>query len=141
TVSTEVANWSQRQDQTMILGAHESRQLRLSPQLLPAAYQNQEIQRAPLSVRVSDERGDVLYAQTRPVLIHSANDIDWGQKFSNAQYVARWVTPHDPSVLNIVSTARRFAPAGRLAGYLNPPKTPTGLDAQVRLQANAVFRA
>jgi hypothetical protein len=141
TISTEVPNWSQRQEQTLILGAHESRQMRLSPQLLPAAYQNQEIQRAPLSVRVSDERGDVLYAQTRPVLIHSSNDIYWGQRFSNAQFVARWVTPHDPSVLNVVSEARAFAPRGRLAGYLNPPKTPNGLDAQVRMQADAVFRA
>jgi hypothetical protein len=141
TVSNEVVDWSQRQEQTLILGAHESRQVRLSPQLLPAGYQNQEIQRAPLSVRVSDERGDVLFAQTRPVLIHSANDIYWGQKFSNAQFVARWVTPHDPAVLNLISEARGFAPRGRLAGYLNPPKTSNGLESQVRMQANAVFRA
>jgi hypothetical protein len=141
TVSTEVAGWSLRQEQTLILGAHESRQMRLSPPLLPVTYQNQEIQRAPLDIHVNSERGDVLYAQTRPVLIHSANDIYWGQRFSNAQYVARWVTPHDPAVLKVISDARRFVPAGRLAGYLNPPRKPTGLDAQVRMQANAVFRA
>jgi hypothetical protein len=140
-VSTEVPSWSLHQEQTLILGAHESRQLRLSPPLLPQAYQLQDIRRASLSVRVNDERGDALFAQTRPVLVHSSNDIYWGQRFSNAQFVARWVTPHDPSVLNVISGARRFAPNGRLAGYLNPPKTRNGLDMQVRLQANAIFRA
>ena len=141
TVSSEVADWTLHQEQTLILGAHESRQLRLSPPLLPVAFQNQEIRRAPLTVKVDDERGDVLYAQTRPVLVHSANDIYWGQRFSNAQSVARWVTPHDPAVLKVISDAKRFVPAGRLAGYLNPPKGPSGLDAQVRMQADAVFRA
>src|SRR3954447_12613170 len=141
TVSSEVADLTLRQEQTLILGAHESRQLRLSPPLQAAAFQNQEIRRAPLTVKVSDERGDVLYAQTRPVLVHSANDIYWGQRFSNAQYVARWVTPHDPAVLKVISDAKRFAPAGRLAGYLNPPKGSSGLDAQIRMQADAVFRA
>ena len=140
-VSTEVADWSLHQEQTLILGAHESRQMRLSPTLLPDAYSNQEIRRASFSVRVSDERGDALFAQTRPVLVHSANDIYWGQRFSNAQFVARWVTPHDSSVLQVISDARRFVPNGRLAGYLNPPKTSNGLDAQVRLQSNAIFRA
>ena len=139
-VSTEVADWSLHQEQTLILGAHESRQLRLSPPLLPQAYQVQEIRRASLAVNVRDERGGPLFAQTRPVLLHSSNDIYWGQRFANAQFVARWVTPHDPAILNVISEARRFSPNGRLAGYLNPPKAPTGLEAQVRLQANAVFR-
>ena len=140
-VSTEVADWSLHQEQTLILGAHESRQLRLSPPLLPQAFQIQEIRRASLDVRVKDERGDPLFAQTRPVLLHSANDIYWGQRFSNAQFAARWVTPHDPAVLNVISEARRFSPNGRLAGYLNPPKGANGLESQVRLQANATFRA
>ena len=140
-VSTEVVDWSLHQEQTLILGAHESRQMRLSPTLLPDAYRNQEIRRASFNVRVADERGDALFAQTRPVLVHSSNDIYWGQRFSNAQFVARWVTPHDPAVLNVISDARRFSPNGRLAGYLNPPKTPTGLDSQIRMQANALFRA
>ena len=141
TVTSEVVDWSRQQEQTLILGAHESRQLRLSPPLLPAAFSNQEITRAPLSVRVTDERGGTLYAQTTPVFIHSANDIYWGQRFANAQFVARWVTPHDQSVLNVVSQARSYVPRGRLAGYLNPPKTRNGLEQQVRMQANAVFRA
>ena len=140
-VSTEVADWSLHQDQTLILGAHESREVPLSPTLLPDAYQNQEIRRASFSVRVADERGDALFAQTRPVLVHSANDIYWGQRFSNAQFVARWATPHDPAVLKVISDARRYSPNGRLAGYLNPPNIPSGLESQVRLQANAVFRA
>ncbi len=140
-VATEVMDWSLHQEQTLILGAHESRQLRLSPTLLLEAYQNQEIRRASFSVRVTDERGDALFAQTRPVLVHSSNDIYWGQRFSNAQFVARWVTPHDPAVLHVISDARRFVPNGRLAGYLNPPKTPNGLEGQVRLQSNAVMRA
>jgi len=139
-VSTEVADWSLHQEQTLILGAHESRQLRLSPPLLPQAYQIEEIRRASLDVRVKDERGDALFAQTRPVLLHSANDIYWGQRFANAQFASRWSRP---TIRRSQGHLRRAPLCSQwaLAGYLNPPKTPTGLDAQVRMQANAVFRA
>ncbi len=141
TVSSEVLGWSRRSQQTLVVGARETRKVRLSPELLPRAYSNSEIRRATLNVRVSSPDDTSPYEQTRPVLLHSAYDLYWGQKFANAQFVARWVTPHDPAVLKVVSEARRWMPRGRFAGYDPLAKTPAAEAASVRRQAEAVFRA
>src|SRR5262249_25022629 len=114
--------------------------LRLSPALLPAAFASQEMRRASLQVRVRDVRSQLLFAQNKSVLVHGSSDIYWGRRFSNAQVLARWVTPHDPAVLKLVADSRRFAPGGRFRGYaqLNGARTPVA--GQVRAQSEAVFR-
>jgi hypothetical protein len=65
----------------------------------------------------------------------------WGRTFGNAQYIARWVTPHDPAVLRLVAAAKRYAVNGRLPGYHQPAGTRSSLAQQVRSQALAVFDA
>lgn len=140
-VSAEVVGWTRRAEQTLVIGPRETRTLRLQPELLPAAFNNDEIRRATLEVRVLDPEGDVQFAQDRPVFLHSASDLYWGQQFANAQYIARWITPHDPSVLELVSRARRWVPSGRMPGYNQPHPAPAALPAQVRTQAQALFEA
>jgi len=73
------------------------------------------------------------------VFLHSASDLYWGRKFANAQLLARWVTPHDQPVLQLVARAERFIPGGRLRGYNLLSRA--NLQAQVRAQAAAVFDA
>ena len=51
------------------------------------------------------------------------------------------VTPHDPSVLRLVSSARNYVPRGRLAGYELPGNSPTAVAAQVNDEARGVFAA
>ncbi|HSM86015.1 MAG TPA: hypothetical protein VLT16_07690, partial [Candidatus Limnocylindrales bacterium] len=51
----------------------------------------------------------------------------------------RWVTPHDPSVLQLISRAERLVPGGRLRGYNKAPGR--DLENQVLAQAEAVFQA
>jgi hypothetical protein len=140
-VSAEVLGWSRRADQTLVVGPRETRTMRLQPELLPTAFSNGEIRRTTLEVRVVDPQGDIQFAQDRPVFVHSASDLYWGQQFANAQYIARWITPHDPSVLELVSRARRFAPSGRMPGYNQPRPAPANLPSQVRMQARALFEA
>jgi hypothetical protein len=65
----------------------------------------------------------------------------WGNQFANAQYIARWVTPHDPTVLQLVSSARNYVKRGRLAGYLLPGSSAPGVAAQVADEARGVFEA
>jgi hypothetical protein len=139
TVSAEVPGWTRRAEQTVVIGPRETRVVPLEPELLPAAFGNEEILRATLQVRVIDTAGAVSFAQTRGVLLHAASDLYWGKKFSNAQFVARWVTPHDPAILELVSRARKWAPRGRMPGYNQPRPSPEALEAQVRTQARAVF--
>jgi hypothetical protein len=142
-VHAEVPGWTRVLDQTLILGAKETRSLRLNPELLPVAYNNAEIHHSVLHVRVEDPVGAVAFAQDRPVLLHSASDLFWGNKFANAQFVARWVTPHDPAILKLVAEARRNVPNGRMPGYNvpRPGASQKTVAAQVRMQAQAVFEA
>lgn len=140
TVYFEIAGWSRPQELTVVLGPKETRTLQLNPDLMPNAFTNDEVRRAMLHVRVGTSGAETVFAQSRPVLIHSASDLYWGQRFANAQFVARWVTPHEAEVLNLVSQAKRYVPDGRFSGYRS-----TGTPAQqalwVRQQSEAVFRA
>lgn len=140
-VSAEIPDFSRPLEQTLQIGAQETASIRLNPELLPASYNLTEIRHATLRVAVSDESGSTMFAQTRPVLIHSGSDLYWGKQFANAQVAARWVTPHDPAVLSLVSHAREFVPNGRMPGYDINARRAAQLPAQVRRQAEAVFNA
>jgi hypothetical protein len=138
-ITAEVRGWSGELRQTAVIGPHEVRTFNLDPELLTKAYFNGEIHSATLVVEVQDPATGHTFAQQRPVFIHSASDLFWGRKFANAQQLARWVTPHDDKILQLVSRAERLVPGGRLRGY-NP--VPGGdLAKQVRAQAAAVFQA
>jgi hypothetical protein len=138
-ITAEVRGWSAELRQTAVIGPHEVRTFNLDPELLPRAYENGEVHPATLVVEVQDPATGHDFAQQRPVLIHSASDLFWGRKFANAQLLARWVTPHDEKVLQLVSHAERLVPGGKMRGYNVVPGVK--LPAQVRAQAAAVFAA
>jgi hypothetical protein len=140
TVSAEIPGWSLRSERSVVLGPRETRHLPIQPELLPRAYQNEEIRRATLDVRAIGPDAGLLFAQSRPVLIHGGSEIYWGRRFANAQVTARWVTPHDPSVLKLVAQARRYIRRGRLGGY-NAGPGPAATERHVREQTEAIFRA
>jgi hypothetical protein len=138
-ISSEVRGWSAELRQTAVIGPHEVRTFSLDPELLPRSYENGEIHPATLVVEVQDPATGRTFAQQRPVFIHSASDFFWGRKFANAQLLARWVTPHDGRVLQLVSRAERLVPGGRLRGY--NALAGVKLENQVRAEAQAVFLA
>jgi hypothetical protein len=138
-VTAEVRGWSAQLRQTAVVGPHEVLNFDLDPELLAQAYTNGEIRSATLVVEVLDPATGHTFATQRPVFLHSASDLYWGKKFANAQLLARWVTPHDERVLQLVAKAERLVPGGRLRGYNVVPGI--NLEAQVRSQAEAVFQA
>jgi hypothetical protein len=138
-ITAQVRGWTEELRETAVIGPHEVRTFNLDPQLLPDAYENQEIREANLTVEVKEPVTGHNFAEQRPVFVHSASDLFWGGKFANAQLVARWVTPHDESVLQLVSRAERIIPGGRMRGYNQA--SGAQLAAQVRAQAEAVFHA
>jgi hypothetical protein len=140
-VSAEVNGWTTKLQQTLVLAPHEARKLPLNPELLPAAYENAEMRRAILQVKAQTAWSDSGFSKNVPVYLHSAFDLYWGDKFSNAQFVARWVTPHDPAILGLVSSARAYLPAGRMPGYGTQRLTPKAEATQSERQARAVFEA
>ena len=139
TIKAEIPDWTRSSQESVVLGARETRQVRIQPELLPQAYDNDEIRRAVLEVRATGSDGSLLFVQSRPVLIHGGSEIYWGRRFANAQVTARWVTPHDSAVLSLVSRARRFVPRGRMAGYNGTGGS--GVEEHVRAQARAVYAA
>ena len=141
TISAEIPEWSRRSTKTLIVGPRETRVVHINPELLPQAYENTEIRRALLELRASGPGNQPGFDQSRPVFLHSVSDLYWGNKFANAQFVARWVTPHDPAVIRLVSAARNYVPAGRLAGYRLSGNSPERVSAQVRREARAIFEA
>jgi hypothetical protein len=138
-ISAQVRGWSNELRQTAVIGPHEVRTFNLDPDLLNTAYENGEIHPATLVVEVEDPATGHTFAQQRPVIIHSASDLFWGKKFANAQLIARWVTPHDDKILQLISRAERLVPGGRLRGY--NPVPGINMEQQVRAQAMAVFQA
>ncbi|HMC31051.1 MAG TPA: hypothetical protein VKL99_09465 [Candidatus Angelobacter sp.] len=138
-ITAEVRGWSGELRETAVIGPHEVRTFNLDPELLARAYDNGEMRAATLVVEVEDPATGHTFAQQRPVFLHSASDLYWGRKFANAQLLARWVTPHDDRVLQLVSSAERLVPGGRMRGYNVVPGVK--LEDQVRAQAQAVFQA
>jgi hypothetical protein len=141
-VTAEIPEWSRPTSTMVILGPHETRAVRINPELLPQAFENTEIQQAILHVSAASSENPFGYTRTCLVYLHSVSDLYWGQKFANAQFIARWVTPHDPAVIQLVASARKYVPRGRLAGYDLPRgKSTAAIAAQVRSEARAVFEA
>jgi hypothetical protein len=141
TISAEIPDWSRHSVQTVDLAPNETRTIRLNPELLPQAFENGEIRPATLEVGASALGTTLDDTETRPVYLHSASDFFWGDKMANAQFIARWVTPHDPAVLQLISSARNYVQRGRLAGYELPGKSGPAVAAQVPDEARGVFQA
>ena len=140
-ITAEIQGWSRLTEQSVVIGARETLQFPVQPELLPRAYLNQEIRHVTLVVRAVSTDGNLLYAESHPVLMHSGSEIFWGRKFANAQMAARWVTPHDPAVLDLVARSRAYIARGRMAGYNRSTGDSRAIAGHVRAQARAVFHA
>jgi hypothetical protein len=142
TITAEIRGWTQRSMQTVVLGPRESRTLHLNPELLPNAFANDEIRKATLRVTATlADSGITAFAQSRPVLLHGGSDLYWGKKFANAQFISRWVTPHSPAVMQLISDARKHVRNGRLPGYVGSRLSAKQMGAQVEMQARAAHKA
>src|SRR5262249_414677 len=71
-ITAEVPGWTQHSVQTVVLGPHETRTFNLNPDLLPAAYENEEIRRATLVVTPANPTSGTSFAQNRALHLHSA---------------------------------------------------------------------
>jgi hypothetical protein len=141
TVRAEVVGWSEPSLQTLMLAPRETRKVALTPNLLPRAFQNTDMRQALLRIDAHEPWSESGFSKQVPVFLHSAFDLYWGSKFSNAQYVARWITPHDPAVLRLVAAARRYMPGGRIRGYDEHARNQNARQAEVRNEARAIFEA
>ena len=139
-VTVQLPGWSDQEIQAVTLAAGEVRTLLFAPSFYQRLYSNREITGATAEVTVADKSGKVVFHETAPVRLRSVDDMYWGKDFKFAPFIASWVTPHDPTVEDVLSTAKEFMPGRRLPGY-ESWKNPEQQKESTLLQAKAIYRA
>lgn len=139
-ISVRVPGWSDEEIQVVNIAAGSSRSLSFAPSFLPRLYANREIAAATAQVRITDLAGNPIYYSTVPLRLRAAEDMLWGAHFEYARFIASWVTPHDPRVVQVLSRAKELMPGRRLPGY-EEWKDAKGQEVETRLQAKAIYLA
>ncbi|HET8666507.1 MAG TPA: hypothetical protein VFM10_00925 [Terriglobales bacterium] len=139
-VAVQVQGWSDQEIQVTEIAAGQVRKLLFAPTFRARLYQNREITAATALVSVTDMGGHEVFSTTVPLRLRSADDIYWGANFEYAQFIASWVTPHDPRVEAVLSRAKELMPGRRLPGY-ETWRAPGVQEKTTLAQVKAIYRA
>lgn len=139
-IAVRVQGWSDEEIQIAEVAPGATQTFLFAPAFLPRLYKNHEIVAATAQVSVSDLSGHLVYENTVPVRIRSAEDIYWGNGFKYAQFIASWVTPHDLELEGVLSRAVAFVPDRRLPGY-EDWKNAEQQEQETYREAKAIFMA
>jgi hypothetical protein len=138
-ISVRIAGWSDQEIQIVDVPSGATKIVRFAPTFLPKLYRNREITGATAVVEVS-EGNRIVYDQTVPVRLRSAEDMYWGSKFKFAPFIAAWVTPHELHVEKILARAKNAMPGRRLPGY-EQWKDAAEQERSTYAQARAIYDA
>ncbi len=138
-VITFVEGYSAQAVDTVELKANATHSFNQLPTLFPDSIrQLNEMTRATLNVLVEDLDGKIELHRTHPVWLLARNTVSLEMKDPNeskivdmTRYLGAFVTPHEPSIMQFLSKAVEYHPAGRFAGYQDP----------VKPQVRAIFKA
>ena len=139
-IAVKVVGWSDQEVQMVSVPAGAVRTFTFAPSFLPRLYRNREIVPATAQIQIADGSGKSVYSSTVPVRLRAVEDMFWGQGFRYAQFIASWVTPHDPRVERVLSNAKELMPGRRLPGY-EEWKNAGGQERETRLEARAIYNA
>ena len=139
-IAARVQGWSDEEIQIAEVAPGGTHTFLFAPAFLPRLYKNHEIVAATAQVSVSDLSGHLVYENTVPVRIRSAEDIYWGSGFKYAQFIASWVTPHDLELEGVLARAVAFVPDRRLPGY-EDWKNAEQQEQETYREAKAIFMA
>lgn len=139
-LTVQLPGWSDQEIQLAEMSAGESRTYMFAPSFLPRLYQNKEIIAATALITATDMAGKIVFRETVPVRLRSADDMYWGRDFKYAQFIASWVTPHDREVERVLSKAKAFMPRRRMPGYEHR-KSPVMQERMTYAQAKAIYGA
>jgi hypothetical protein len=139
-ISVKVPGWSDQEVQMVTVNAGAARNFIFAPSFLPRLYHNREIAAATAQVSITGSNGNSVYSTTVPVRLRAMEDMYWGRGFKYAQFIASWVTPHDPRVERVLTQAKELMPGRRLPGY-EDWKDAAGQERETRLQARAIYTA
>lgn len=139
-IAVRVPGWSDQEVQIVSVPAGAAPSFTFAPSFLPRLYQNREIAAATARVDITDVAGNPIYSTTAPVRLRAVEDMFWGRDFKYAQFIASWVTPHDPRVGRILTSAKELMPGRRLPGY-EEWKDAASQDRETRLETRAIYTA
>ena len=139
-IAVRVPGWSDEEVQYVEVAAGQVRNVQFAPTFLPRFYRNREIAPASVAVAISDMGGKPVWSATIPVRLRSADDMYWGRNFEYSNFIASWITPHDPNVEMILSRAKNLMPGRRLPGY-ETWRTNGVQEKTTYLQAKAIYQA
>lgn len=139
-IAVRVLGWSDEEIQVAEVAPGGTQTLLFAPAFLPRFYKNHEIVAATAQISVNDLSGQMVYENTVPVRLRSAEDIYWGSGFKYAQFIASWVTPHDLELEGVLARAVNFVPDRRLPGY-EDWKNAEQQQQETYREARAIFMA
>jgi len=139
-IAVKVPGWSDQEVQMVTVSAGAARNFIFAPSFLPRLFHNREIAAATAQVSIAGANGSAVYSATVPVRLRAVEDMYWGKGFKYAQFIASWVTPHDPRVERVLTQAKELMPGRRLPGY-EEWKDAAGQEHETRLQARAIYTA
>ncbi len=139
-IAVSVPGWSDQEMQTAEVAPGATRTYAFAPTFLQRLYSVREITPATAAVTATDAAGHTVFSTTVPVRLRATDDMYWGSRFKYAQFIAAWVTPHDPMVEQVLSRAKEFMPGRRLPGY-EEWKNTAGQTNSTYLQAKAIYQA
>ena len=139
-IAVSIPGWSDQEIQTVEVAPGLTRTFKFAPTFLPRLYSNREIAAATVAVSATNGAGQVTFSATTPVRLRATEDMYWGTHFKYAQFIAAWITPHDPLVEEILSRAKEFMPGRRMPGY-EEWKNAAGQTNSTYLQAKAIYEA
>ena len=139
-IAVRVPGWSDQEVQIVTVAAGAAPTFIFAPSFLPRLYQNREIAAATANVDITDIAGNPISSATVPIRLRAVEDMYWGKDFKYAEFIASWVTPHDPRVAKILTAAKELMPGRRLPGY-EDWKDQAAQERQTRLEARAIYTA
>jgi hypothetical protein len=139
-ISVAIPGWSDQEIQMVEVAPGATRTFQFAPTFLARMYSNREITPATATVVATDGGGASAFTTTIPVRIRATEDMYWGSRFKYAQFIAAWVTPHDPLVEEVLSRAKELMPGRRMPGY-EEWKNAAAQTNSTYLQSKAIYEA
>jgi len=139
-IAVRVPGWSDQEVQIVTVAAGAAPSFIFPPSFLPRLYQNREIAAATANIDITDIAGNPIYSTTVPIRLRAVEDMYWGKDFKYAEFIASWVTPHDPRVTGLLTAAKELMPGRRLPGY-EEWKDGAAQERETRLEARSIYSA
>lgn len=114
----QVLDFSQPEIKTLQLNPGQPTKISFFPAFNNNVFNNPEQTRSSVLFKI-EETGNVIFEQTMEVTMLATDDMIWGieDDFDTAYLLAAWVTPRDPVISKVITSAKELVPDRSFCGY------------------------